>query len=191
MKTLTAPELAALSAPEIVTAQVVRLGFSPTPVALAASTWALTHGGTTYKAAQGLGQISPIDDSPGDVKGMQFEMTGAPADYISLALDGADEFQGVPIAISTALLDPATYQIVSLLGDWSGYGDTFTHGIEGQAAAVVATGESSAVDLLRGVPQVYNDGDQQIIYPGDVAFQYVESQSDVRDVWPSREFFFR
>lgn len=191
MRVLSPAAIAALAAPQAVTVQLVRMGFAPTPVALAASTWNLTHAGTEYRAAQGLGSITPIEDSPGEVKGAQFEITGAPADYISLALDGADEFQGIPIAISTALLDPATYQIVDVLPDWTGYGDTFTHSIEGQEAAIQATAESSQVDLLRGIALTYSDADHQQLFPGDRAFEYVVADSDVRDVWPSKEFFYK
>lgn len=191
MKTLSPAELAALSAPAAVTVQLVRMGFSPTPVALAASTWTFDYGGTTYRAAQGLGNISPIEDAPGEVKGMQFEMTGAPAEYIALAMDASDDFQGVPITVATALLDPSTYAIAGVLTDWTGTGDTFTHQIEGQSAAISATAESTEVDLQRGNPLTYSDADQQILFAGDRAFEYVVSDADKRDVWPSREFFFR
>lgn len=191
MRTLSPAGTAAINAPEAVTVQLVRMGFAPTPVALAASTWTLEHAGTTYLGAQGLGSISPIEDAPGDVKGVQFEMTGAPAEYIALAMDASDEFQGVPITIATALLDPATYQIADVLTDWVGKGDTFTHSIEGQNAAIQATAESSEVDLLRGNPLTTSDADQQILYPGDRAFEYVVTQSDAQDIWPSRGYFFK
>jgi hypothetical protein len=191
MKALSLAALAALNAPEAVTVQLVRMGFAPTPVALAASTWTITHLGLDYKAAQGLGTISPIEDAPGTVKGVQFEITGAPAEYIALAMDDADQYQGVPISISTALLDPVSYQIVDVLPDWVGRGDTFTHTIEGQTASIQATAESSEVDLLRGNPLTTSDADQQTLYPGDRAFEYVVAQADQRDVWPSREYFFK
>ena len=35
------------------------------------------------------------------------------------------------------------------------------------------------------------DADQQAIYPGDRAFEYVVDQSDKPVVWPSREYFFQ
>lgn len=191
MKTLSGAAAAALALPEVGTIQLVRLGFSPTPIALAASTYSLPYGGDTYRAAQGLGNISPVEDSPGEVRGMQFEITGAPAEYISLAMDGSDDFQGVPISIATALINSATGAVADVLTDWVGTGDTFTHQIQGQAAAIVATAESSEVDLQRGNPLTYSDADQQILFSGDRAFEFVVSDADKRDVWPTREFFFR
>lgn len=191
MKTLSLAASAALALPEVGTIQLVRLGFTPTPVALAASTYSLLHAGDTYRAAQGLGQISPIEDAPGEVKGLQFEITGAPAEYISLAMDASDTFQGVPISIATALINPSTGAVADVLTDWAGYGDTFTHQIEGQNAAIAATAESTEVDLQRGNALTYSDADQQILFPGDRAFEYVVSDADKRDVWPTREFFFK
>jgi hypothetical protein len=47
------------------------------------------------------------------------------------------------------------------------------------------------VDLLSGNPSTYSDADQQAIYPGDRAFEYVVDQSDKPVVWPSREYFFQ
>ena len=54
---------------------------------------------------------------------------------------------------------------------------------------VTATAESTAVDLLRGSAMTYSDGDQQSLYPGDRAFEYVVDQANKPIVWPSKEYF--
>ncbi len=189
MRSLGAPVLAALSQGSVALVQLIELAFS-SPVRLNTSTMNITFGGNTYTAAAGLGQIGAIEDSPGEIKGLQFTLSGVAASSISLALDSADEWQGVPVTIRTAILD-AEYQVVDAPIEWTGTGDTMSLSEDGETAVVTATAESSAVDLLRGHPLTTSDVDQQTVSPGDRAFEYVTSQADQPVVWPSREWFMR
>lgn len=191
MKALTAPELAALAGPRLVAVQLVLLGFS-TPVGLNSSTWTITYGGVDYKGANGLVSATTIaDKASGDVTGIQFMVNGASAEYIALALDGAGEWKGVPVTISTALFDPSSYQIATVLTDWTGRGDTLSIQRQGGACNVVASAESSAVDLLNGTPLTYSDADQQYLHPGDTSFALVVDQAGKPVVWPDRAYFYK
>lgn len=190
MRSLSAPTLAALGQPVVPLVQLVRMAFPGGDVALNTSNFTLVWDGVTYTGASGLGSIAPIEDSPGEVKGLQFSMSGVSAAMVSIALDDAAEWQGVPIEIRTAILD-ADYQVVDAPLEWSGLGDTMGLSEDGESCTVTATAESSAVDLLRGSPTTYNDADQQSLYPGDRAFEYVTSQADQPVVWPAKEWFYR
>jgi hypothetical protein len=171
--------------------QLIRLDFPSATVALNTSNRDLVWSGVTYKGAYGAGTISPIADSPGEVKGLQFELSGVAASSISMALDGTDEWQGCPVAILTAILDPTTYAVLDAQAEWTGLGDTMSISEDGETCAISATAESSAVDLLRGVPLTYTQADQQVFYPSDTAFQYVVEQADQPVVWPARSWFTR
>jgi hypothetical protein len=190
MRSLAAPTLAALAQPSVPLVQLIHLAFPSGAIALNSSTWTLEWAGVTYLGAYGLGTVSTIEDGPGEVRGLQFRLSGVAAQQISLALDGADEWQGVPVTVRTAILN-ADYQVVDAPVDWTGYGDTMGISEDGGTAVVEATAESSAVDLLRGNPSTYSDADQRAKYPADRAFEYVVDQADQPVVWPAKSWFYK
>ena len=191
MKTLTAPVLAALAAGEVVVVQLVELQFPSGTIALNTSNWHLVWGGVTYQGAYGLGSVSPVKDSPGEIRGISFTLSGGDSSSIALALDSAAEVQGTRTIIRTAILDTTTFQILDAPIDWAGTLDTMSIEEDNNQATISATAESAAVDLLRGNLSTYSDADQQALFPGDLAFEYVVSQVDQPVVWPAREYFFQ
>lgn len=190
MRTLSGPTIAALAAPEVALVQLLLFDFPAGQIALNTSTWDLTWLGVVYKGAYGIGTISEITDSPGEIKGLQFDISGVNSASVSLALDDADQVQGTPLTIRTAILD-GNYQIVDAPIEWTGLLDSMSIQEDGDKASVSCTAESTAVDLLRGNTLTYSDADQQMLYPGDVAFQYIVSQSETPVVWPARSWFLK
>lgn len=191
MKTYSAAVLAALAAGHVVPVQLVELQFPSGTVALNTSNWHLVWGGVTYLGAYGLGSVSPIKDSPGEIQGISFTLSGGDSSSIALALDASGEVQGTRTIIRTAIFDTSTMQILEAAVDWSGTLDTMSIEEDANQATISATAESSAVDLLRGNLSTYSDADQQALFPGDLAFQFVVSQVDQPVVWPAREYFFQ
>lgn len=166
--------------------QLVYLAFA-TPIALNSSNWDFVWSGVTYKGAGALGSVSTLEDSPGEIKGLSFQLSGLDSSYIALALDDAGVVQGTAVTIRTAVLDN-TYAIVDAPIEWTGKLDTMTIEEDGEKCSITVTAESSAVDLLRGTPQTYSDADQQALHAGDLAFQYVISQATTPVFWPSKEW---
>lgn len=191
MKTFSASVLAALAAGHVVLVQLVELQFPSGTIALNTSNWNLVWDDVTYRGAYGLGSVSVIKDSPGEIQGISMQMDGGDSSRLSLALDGSGEVQGTPAIIRTAIFDTSSMQILDASVDWSGKLDTMEIEDDGSTTTITATAESAAVDLLRGNPSTYSDADQQALYPGDLAMQYVVSQVDQPVVWPSREYFFQ
>jgi hypothetical protein len=191
VKTYAAPVLAALAAGHVVVVQLVELQFPSGTVALNTSNWHLDWDSVTYQGAYGLGSVSPIKDSPGEIQGISFTLSGGDSASIALALDAAGEVQGTPATIRTAILDTTTLQILDAPIDWAGTLDTMSIEEDNNQATINATAESAAVDLLRGNLSTYSDADQQALFPGDRAFEYVVSQVDQPVVWPAREYFFQ
>ena len=187
MRTVSAPLAAAFSAGTAVIVTLLRLDFPSGSIFLNSSTWDFTWDGNVYKGAFGLGSISAVPDQPGELQGLQLELQNVDAAHLALALDDADEVQGSLVTLSTAILDNTTYQILGVELDWVGYADKMVIGEDGETGTVGLTAESKGVDLLRGNPLVYNDPDQQALFPGDRAFEYVVAQADQPVVWPSRE----
>jgi hypothetical protein len=187
MRALSGPTVAVLGGPSVPLVQLVLLQFTP-PIGLNTSNHDLTFDGVLYRGAYGIGSVSEIQDSPGEIKGLQFEISGTDSAYISLALDDAAVVQGTPVSIRTAVLDPATYQIVDAPVEWSGTLDTMNIVEDGEKCTIQVTAESSAVDLLRGTALTYTHADQQLVAPGDRAFEYVLSQANQPVVWPSADW---
>lgn len=191
MRSLAAGVTTAFAATEVVLVTLVKLAFSSGTIALSDSTYSIAWGGDTYLAAAGLGEISVIEDKPTDIAGLKLELLQVDSAHIALALDDAVVVQGAEVTIRTAVLDATTHQVIDVVTDWTGYCDTMTIVEDGRTASIVVTAESKAVDLLRGTPLTYSDGDQQSLVPGDRYFEYVVSQSDKPMVWPSKGFFYQ
>jgi len=192
MRALSSTVTTALAAGHVVLVQLVHLQFPSGVVALNSSNWDLVWGGVTYRGALGLGSVSGISDSPGGaVRGITLELAASDDAMVALALDDAGEVQDTPATVRTAILDSSTYQIIDAPIDFTGRCDVMSiSGAKGSEVISVSV-ESSAVDLLSGNPSTYSNADQQAIYSGDRAFEYVVDQSDKPVVWPSREYFFQ
>jgi hypothetical protein len=181
---------AAFGQPSVVLVQLVWLGFA-TPIALNTSTWDITFAGVTYKGAYGLGQISPITDKPGEAQGLTLELAGGDSASIALALDDADQVQGTPVIIRSAVLDGTNYQVLDAPIEWLGSLDTMSIAEDGSSASIRVTAESAAADLLRGTPFFYTDADQLTVSATDRSFKYVVDQIDKPVVWPAKSWFYK
>lgn len=187
MRTLDVPVLAALGAPTVPLASLVYLGFA-SPIALNTANVDLVWDGVTYKGAGALGAIGVIEDSPGEIKGLNFQLIGVDSAYIALALDDAAVVQGTPVTVRTAILD-STYTVVDVPGEWTGKLDTMSIEEDGETCIISVSAESSAVDILRGNALTYSDADQKSLYGNDRAFEFVNSQANTPIVWPSKLWF--
>jgi len=180
---------AALASGAVVIVQFIHLAFS-TPIALNTSNWNLDWDGVTYRGAYGLGTVSPINDKPGELQGLTFELFGDSA-AIALALDGADEVQGTAVTIRTAILSADTYRVLDAPVEWSGTLDTMGITEDGEKSVIHVSAESKAIDILRGTPTFYSDAEQRAINATDTSFKYVIDQIDKPIVWPARGYFLR
>ena len=187
MRSLGAPAIAVLNGQTVLMVQLVYLGFV-SPIGLNLSNFDIVYSGTTYKGAGSIGAVSEIDDSPGEIKGLTFSLSGVDPAYIALALDDAAVVQGTPCHIRTALLD-SNYQVVDAPLDWSGRLDTMSITEDGETCTISVTAESTAVDLLKGYASTFSDPDQRAIDPTDRAFEYLNSQVGQPVVWPHRQWF--
>jgi hypothetical protein len=187
MRSLAGPVVAALNASEVMLVTLVKIDFPSGTIALNASNYKLTWSGVDYLGAAGLGQISAITDQAGQVAGANLELLQVDSAHIALALDDANQVQGSPVTLSTAVLDRTTLLILDVVTDWVGYADTMNITEDGETCTIGMTAESKAVDLLRGTPLTYSDADQQYLVPGDDYFDLVVSQIDKPVTWPTKE----
>jgi hypothetical protein len=166
---------------------LVHMGFA-SPIALNSSNMDLVWSSVTYKGAGAMGAISQIEDSPGEIKGLSFQLIGVDSAYIALALDDAAVVQGTAVTIRTAILD-STYTIVDAPVEWTGKLDTMSIEEDGETCTISVSAESSAVDILRGGPLTYSDADQRSLYGNDPTFEFILPQANTPIVWPSKLWF--
>jgi hypothetical protein len=172
MRALSGPAIAALSGTMLTVVQLVYMEFPGFPIALNSSNVDIVWGGVNYKGAAGLGAVNPIDDSPGEVKGLQLTMSGVPAEYLALALDDANIVQGAPLTVRLAILD-ANCQVIDAPIDWTGRLDTMPIEEDGETCTIAVT---------------YSNVDQWSLYPGDRAFEFVLSQANKPIVWAGKQW---
>ncbi len=187
MRSLNLAAQAALAGSVVRIVQLVLMSFPGAAIALNTSNFDLVYSGVTYRGAASLGSVGAIESAASEVKGLAFEISGVSAESIALAFDDAGVVQGTPVVVRTAILDE-NLQVVDAPVEWSGRLDTMTIQEDGETCAIAVTAESSQVDLLRGNPLTYSNADQQMLFPGDRAFEYVVSQASVPVVWPAKEW---
>lgn len=195
MKSLNAGALSLISAGLITQVLLLKLEFvGGTKVCLNTSNYNFTYSGDSYLGAYGLGTIAAVRDSAGELTGLEFEIGATSSATMTILLDEADQWQGATVTLYTALVshdDTNGYTIEDVGTEFVGYGDTFTLRENASSAWLVATCESSHLDMIRGTPMTYSDGDQKTINANDRFFEFVVSQSDTPVVWPAKEWFYK
>ena len=187
MRTLSSPAQAALLASPLPIAVLVEMDLASGALYLNTAGIDMVIGGVTYYGTKGLGRIDTVEDTPAEMKALNFELSGAPASAIALAL--TEPVQGKAVRIKVAIFDPATYQPLQTDLRWSGQLDAI--GIsDGQPTAVLSvTAEHGGIDLVRPANSLFSDAEQQRLNPGDTSLQYMADQVDVKVVWPSAAYF--
>jgi hypothetical protein len=188
MRSLSPAAITVLASDRVTFVQLLLMQFPSALLAFNTSNRNIDLNGVLYLGAAGLGAISEIPDAPGEVKGIQFEISGVSSAAIALALDSANEVQGTPVDVRTGILD-AGGNLVDAPVDWAGKLDTMSITETGSTCTITVTAESTAVDLLRRAPLTYSNADQQARYPGDRAFEYSVAQASTPVVWPTRQWF--
>ena len=187
MRTLSAPAIAALAARPFGLAQLVTMNLSST-VYLNTSSWNLVWAGNTYLGAAHVGSIGIVDDSPGEVKGLQFQLNGVPSDMLAIAL--AEPVQGKSVTIETEIFN-ANGAVVDAVVEWAGRLDVMTISEEGGGASISVSAEHIGIDLIRPTNLLFSNQDQQRLYAGDKFSEYVVDQSEQALIWPAASFWMR
>jgi len=187
VRVLSAPALAALAAPAVPMALLVEMDLAA-PLFLNSSPIDLVIGGVTYWGTKGLGRIEAIQETPAEPKQIRFELSGVPSFMVALAL--TESIQGKAARIKLAILNPADYtKQLDVRLRWAGQLDVFTIVDTPPTCTLGVTAETAGIDFARPGGSPYTDAEQQRLFPGDLAFQFLNSQVEQRIQWPTAEFF--
>jgi hypothetical protein len=192
---ISSDTITALASGNPAMAQLIELDLKSLYWRLNTSAWNLTYNTFTYSGVQAaMGRLAMIDEGPGEIKGLTFELPAVSATARAIAL--AEPIQGRPIIIRTAVFSQAASGIAVLDApvEWEGRLDTMTIsqrylGNGTTVAVVQVTAEHIGVDLLRPTGYQYTKQDQLRRYPGDLSFEYVTDQADQQIIFPAASYW--
>lgn len=186
MRTVSTAAAAVLAGSAVPIALLVEMDLS-SPLFLNTSNLDLVVSGTTYYGTKGLGAIAAMAETPAEVKGLTFTLSGVPSTSISLAL--SEPVQGKAVRIKLAILDPSTYRVLDVRERWAGLLDVMTINDSAGAATINVSAEHAGMDLARAATSLYSDSEQQRLHGGDLFLQFMSDQVEQRIIWPAAVFF--
>lgn len=186
MRTLSSGAAAVFAGPVVPLVVLVEMDLTEA-LNLNTSDLDLTLVGITYTGAGALGQIDAIQETSAELPQISFTLSGVDPSLIALAL--AEPIQGKAVRIKMAVFDPTTGALVDVRLRYAGILDVMSIVDGRETAAIKATSESVALDLLKAKGLYYSDSDQQALHPGDLSMQYLNDQVEQKLVWPSAAFF--
>lgn len=182
MRVVSPAAAAALQGGLVPMAVLVEMDLS-TPVYLNTSSLSLVIGGITYSGTGGLGTVGAVQDTPAEIRQLQFSLSAVPSASIALAL--AEPVQGKAVRIKLAIFDPSSYQLLDVRLRWAGRLDVFSVDDGAGTATIAATAEHAGIDLVRPYTSYYSDTEQRRLYPGDLSLQFMADQTEQKIVWPA------
>jgi hypothetical protein len=176
-----------IAAPNVTSILLVQMDFDGGTVYMTDAPHNVDWDGQTWLSMFGVGTVSDIVETDGEVTGLQFTISGVPSSSIALAL--TEKVQGRKVTVMLATLSATTLSVDQ--NAWIGNLDVMQIGLEEGRATITVTAEHPLArwdqpNLLR-----FSHEDQQRLHPGDMFFEFAEKMADVTVVWPAKEFFRR
>lgn len=146
----------------------------------------ITWNSQTWLGTGGLVGIDPIRETAAvESVGLRITLSAVPSALLSLAL--GSHVQGRALTIWAGALDASNALITSPVQVYAGRIDTMTIEDGESTATITTTVESEMAALMAAAVRRFTDADQQKVYPGDKAFEYVPQMVEKVLPFPSRE----
>lgn len=169
--------LTALSQDNVLPFYAVEFDFDTAPVRFWTGYGERTIGGNTYLGAGSLLGISGLEEANDlSAKGVTLQLSGVPADLVSLALQ--EPYQRRACTIYFGTTDTTTPIEV-----FSGLMDVMTIEDSGDSSIISLTVESKLVRLEKASNRRYTEENQRSRHPTDTFFRYVTALQDRDIVW--------
>ena len=178
---LSTAQRSAAAAPVVRPVMLVRLDFANQPVLAHTGLGDLVCNGETYKGVGNLGGIGAIKEgTQARSYGAQFTLSGI--DPALVATVQVEHYRGRDVRVFQGLLD-ANYQLIGTpVQEWRGRMDYCDIQL-GATASITMNAESRLADCDRARERRYTHEDQQDLYPGDQAFEFVAAMVNKDIVW--------
>jgi hypothetical protein len=163
-------------------ALLVQMEFSSGTLRLWTGLGALHNGGYEWTGAGTLFGFDAIEETRAVVaSGCTIYLSGVPTDLVSLCINDAQ--QGKTGRIYLAVLDGAGAVDGEPVALFSGRLDVPTINDEGTNCTISITYENRMIDLTTPREFRYTHESQQVLYPGDLGFEFVTAIQDQEIVW--------
>lgn len=141
--------------------------------------------GQTWTGMRGLGTIETIEETPGEVTGLNLTLAGVTESQIATVLN--EPVQGRTVIIRIAVLDKSTSPPTLAVDAnvWQGLLDA--QRFNEAAGTVSCTAENRLVEWDRPRLQQFTDEDHQRSFPGDRFFRFVPQMTERQIVIFSKE----
>ncbi len=142
----------------------------------------LTHGSKDYIGAGDLLNISTFDeDSELSAVGATLTLNGVKTTLVQKARD--ENYQGKVATIKLGAFDETGSIISDPVTVFSGFMDVMTINEGAETSTIELTLENKLLLLERANERRYTNEDQQIDYPGDKGFEFVNALQEKEIVW--------
>lgn len=182
MRSMSAQFESAIAAANLVPALLFEGEFATGTLRLWTGYGTLSWNGSSWAGAGSLIGVSGFGET-GDVvaKGTTVSLSGIPTDVVGMAIN--DARQGMAGRIWLALFAPDGSIIPNPVQAFAGRLDVPEISDNGQTCTVTISYESRLVDLTRARTWRYTHESQQVLYPGDLGFEYVAAIQDKEISW--------
>jgi hypothetical protein len=177
MRDMTPAYLAAISSAILRPALFVQATFVSGPLYVWSGIGPITWNGQVWIGIGTLGSVSTIEEgSTVSAKGITLTLSGLDP---TLLTDVMEEFQvGLPVMVTLGVFDDTGVLIADPVCCFSGRMDQPTIDVSGTTASIAINCENRLVEMNVSVERRYTDEDQQLDYPGDLGFQFVNGIQD-------------
>lgn len=183
---LTSGQLAAAAGRHRQVAPLVEFHFASGVLNVTLAPWNIPVGATTYLALSPLATVRTLSEAIDSMEGMEFGMSGLDPGIIEIA--SSEPYRGRLVKLLKAYLDAETNQVIDAPRlQWLGRIRAIATSEKSDTATVTIQAEHYDIELQRAAPLRLNSADQQMLFPGDLGCEFVESLTEKTIVWPSKE----
>lgn len=176
-RTITTAAKNASQAAQVTLATFVELEFSGGTVRAWSGVGDISWDGKTWSGLGQYGKISPISESQETrAAGVQLELTGVPSELISVMLE--QTYQGRAARVWEAFFDASDAIIDDPVAVFAGRMDDSSISIGPTEGVITLRVENHLADLERARDFRWTDADQQRLFPGDKALEYIATISE-------------
>jgi hypothetical protein len=174
--------LAAIESSAVRPAIFVESNFTSGPLYAWTGLGSIDWNGHTWLGVGSLGSISTIEEgSDVNAKGITIGLSGIDPVLLTGVVS---EFQtGLPVTVYFGLFDASMALIADPVISFQGRMDQPTLDVDGQTASISINCENRLLDMNVSVERRYTNEDQQLDYPGDRGFEFVNSIQEVAINW--------
>ena len=173
--------LAAIMARNLRISILCDLMFPSAPTYAWAGTYNLSANGNTYLGLGALGGIGKTEEkNDGTATGLSLTLSGVPLSQIAIAVDA--NYQGAQVKLWLACFD-STWALIDTYQFFGGIMDIMTVKDGADTATIALSAESRMIETQRARVRRYTHDDQQIDFPGDNGFQFVNTLQLLQLYW--------